>query len=1071
MKRRIRQLLALLLASGMLVTQLPMSPVAVQAEETSTETETGSEETGLTDDTVVATTDWNYANEHSDYCAYFYGETPLYQYVLTSLGLPSDTAQLTYGQVKEITTFIIPSEAEEDSSYSSISLLGMNKLLPNLEKFVTNQNVYGWEYIGAKVKDITINASDSRFDITELNDIFGQIENLTINAGSIYVNDHWDSDSSSYVYDTISSAPIKKLSLNGRTSTEVQDWIAGLEQLEELHLTNAHACKEQVDKYVSLKNLTVLDLSNNSSLQSIPDTVTELTNLTSLNLSGCGLNNIPDLSKMDSLTSLNLMNNENLIRVDVMKKVPEKFATDADWAKENFEPQNEVVTTGTNQSDYYIPDQTLYAELLENADQNKDGILTVAEAWGTSFLDLRSQDLNDVKDFTGLGTVFKNLTWLSIYKSFANADEEKSAAAELMKMKNLNYLDISAISQSTFDTICDNLTDLTGIKVYTSEEKGLDITGISKLSKLTSVDLYCNIAEGYTALNQLEQLNSLSLNADKGTLSDIQTALSRLTNLHLNYSAAVDEQDSVIFENLTNLNSLNIDIASRPSGDFELQTLNLEKLDQLTSLSVYGRVKEVILPEKADNMSSLTLSGYSNATSRGTMDNLDSLKNLSYLSIYGYEVKDFGEIAKLTQLYTLDLDNCGLEDTEGLGDLENLHSLTIANNDQLTTIAPDITKLTSLDRVYINDNDELTTVPDFLGNNENLSYIQIQGNWKLADIGTSISKLTQVYNLDLSCNALETLPDLSALCNENGLLYHSDNDNLDETSVYANRLQLYGNKLSKDTIKAAGLSDEFIKDENWMIKSTSRRYRDNSYSDLYYPDLTEAFILHELETNYTNSFTTDKDMTISAETIQYIQDKQKYCYISLISGEDAKLRTEYDIYYSNIENSKWDGQSGLELKAPKEDSIDVADYAKYFAGVTPLVGYVRSAVPDFVYESTQILGLAPGNYWIYHLNTSTGDMSLWTTTTINENAQWIYLGGTNDSNDIYFITPAGTYNNHNVSGVSSGMTVADKTGRTPVVQEKKLSENSWTYELTDAFKQLVEDAKDGDTLNVYVDDF
>ena len=269
-------------------------------------------------------------------------------------------------------------------------------------------------------------------------------------------------------------------------------------------------------------------------------------------------------------------------------------------------------------------------------------------------------------------------------------------------------------------------------------------------------------------------------------------------------------------------------------------------------------------------------------------------------------------------------------------------------------------------------------------------------------------------------------------------------------------------------ILAAELSEEFTNDENWLIRSTARRYGNKDYWGLYYPDLTEAFILRELEQNNSNSFVTDKDMTLSDETLQYIQDNERYCYITMISGEDAKIRTEYNINGSNIAES-WDGTSSVMLKAPKEDSVNVADYAQYFSGdVAPLLGYTKPDLPDFVGVSTQISGLDQGDYWIYLYDPSTGNMSMWSTITITENSQWVYFGSDN-SDSVYLVTPAGTYNNHNVSGVSSGMEAADLTGRTVLMEEKQLDENSYTYQVSEAFKQLVADAEDGATLKVYAD--
>ena len=161
MKKRSKQLFALLLSAGMLVTQFPSQMNVVYADNTAVESSDSTDESAdITDDTVIATNDYDwYYNNHGDadisHCTLIEGYNDIFYLVAKSLGISSqDNIKLTYGQVKGITDFEIPNE-ENDGYYSSVYVNGMENILPNIQKLTSNRMIYG--YTSAKLKELNVN--------------------------------------------------------------------------------------------------------------------------------------------------------------------------------------------------------------------------------------------------------------------------------------------------------------------------------------------------------------------------------------------------------------------------------------------------------------------------------------------------------------------------------------------------------------------------------------------------------------------------------------------------------------------------------------------------------------------------------------------------------------------------------------------------------------------------------------------------------------------------------------------------------------------------------------------------
>ncbi|MDY6156350.1 MAG: leucine-rich repeat domain-containing protein, partial [Agathobacter sp.] len=861
MKRRCKRLLALFLSVGMLATQFPSVNTTIMAD-TGTETsDSTSETTGISDDTVIATNDWDYADTHGSECVYISNYDSIFYIIAKKLNKSGSTINLTYGDVKGITEFTI---SDENTDRYYVNVDNLDKLLPNLTKLTTSKSVSGssslklheLNYVGNG--DYAGNVSEA-FDVSEL-------DRISVAGGYIDLGDK-------------KYPKLKTLSVTGKLN--IVDY-SQLQVIEELKITpyiykneendsyqytySTDFTQKNIDQISNLGTLKQLDLSGNTVLGNgyydstdkymylDLSALSELSGLESLNLSSCGLQQFPDIKNLDSLNNLYIYDNKDLIKAKVLKLVPEKFASDDKWVADNFISENEIVTMGDNKSDYYIPDKNLYAYLLKSADRNSDGILTVAEAWSVTYLNMDSNyndtDMGLVDDFSGLGDVFKNVTSLTI-SSYTKWAAQESLFNEISKFKDMtNLTSYTALYQKSLDTICSDLPELTYLYVYSAGK--LDMTNISKLSKLDYLHIGSDIknAGGINKLN----LSRLEMHFDDVKYSDISDVLGGLDYLQMSGNISDDMFDNI--NKLTNITSLHIEGGSEKNTDKTIDVSSLNKLEYL-SISSYGVISKIILPSDNSNLRYLHISGSSfEDNGQTTIDNLAKNTDLTDLTLNNCGVTDFDEIKNCTKLRSLDISYTGLTKTEGLENLENISDLEISNNSALKEISgldklnklstltisnnDSLSKLSStcefsnLIYLYIQDNDNLSEVDFDLGNAAKLERIFITENYKLTKVPDSISKLTTLKVLHLQNNALESLPDLSGLCTEKGLLSKGYYWN-DYSSYNNKRLEIFGNGFSADDITNAGITG-FTDDKNWVALSQTKR-TDNG--TLLYTGLTE----------------------------------------------------------------------------------------------------------------------------------------------------------------------------------------------------------------------------------------
>ena len=1090
MKKRSKQLFALLLSAGMLVTQFPSQMNVVYADNTAVESSDSTDESAdITDDTVIATNDYDwYYNNHGDadisHCTLIEEYNDIFYLVAKSLGISSeDNIKLTYGQVKGITDFEIPNE--ENDGYSSVNVNRMENILPNIQKLTSNCMIYG--YTSAKLKELNVNIpqySYSSFNLTDHFDV-SQLESFSYVGNNLYLN-------------TELCGTLKKLAVTGDLSMNGNDGsYADMANLEELHLNSllvddytsskSNLQQNDIDSLSKLEKLQTIDFSGTDSVGELDlSALAGMKSLKSLSVSNCNLQNDSfDFLGFTALDTLNVANNSNLIKALAIKKVPEKFASDEEWVHSNFSAENEVVTTGSNKSEYYVPDENLYAIIKNKADTNSDGILTVAEAWAVTHVDYdwynEANDLSKVTDFTGLGDVLKNASSLYL-PSDVYKQAMPSLIAEISKMQNLtDFTCYTSFNQEQFDALCDNLSKVSSVRISGDEE--LDLTNISKLTELTSLYIGSSNVKNASSLNSLMKLSSLDMNMSGIEYSEVKDILNRVSSLTINQVSTVSVLSNI--GQLTQLSSLYISTSYDMKDVIDgKMSLDLSKLSNLSYLNYngYNYINSITLPENADELDDVYVYVYNRDNEnfeRCELNNLDKCKKLKYLHLDGVALSDLDDLASCSELYTIQLDNTGINSLDGIKNLKDLNSLSLNNEPELKSVdllendrlydlsissCQQLSEVTGLDKLpnlaylTICDNSNLSKIECDMSGLSELKELTITGNRSLKAIPESISKLKGIKVLHLQNNALESLPDLSALCTKEGLLdtdyspryYYIGND---EEKKPVTKLRLYGNGLTRADIEAAKLSSDYMDDANWLIWSTTSQGKWNGY---IYSELTESYILYALERDGYNSmimdnttFTFKGDMTMSADALKYIQDCDKYSNISLnLISEDGNVVAHYNL--KDFVTNNWDKKSSFTFEAPRICNVD--DYASYFSK-KPLMAY------SFDYDDGVTTG---GNVGLYYSQGETSSYNIYMLDKKTKEKSYGYYWGIDSKYD-YIITDSDTRYYNNVQGVSSENQIVPLSDCGILVGDFVDG-----FVISDEFKNAVKNAADGATIKGYI---
>ena len=246
---------------------------------------------------------------------------------------------------------------------------------------------------------------------------------------------------------------------------------------------------------------------------------------------------------------------EESAKEDVVTTEVENVSTETSTEANETETIQEEMTVNNiiANDETGIPDAELYRWMLVFVDSNDDNVLTVEEA--EALEELRYSWSSPISSIKGI-EYFKNLKTISFDFHWKNSSQIKDISP-LTNLTNLTSLDLSG-NQIEDISLLTNLTNLTSLDLGNNQIT--DISALSNLKNLTTLNLSGNNITDISILKELTKLESLSLGGEysqKSQLSDISvlTNLTNLTNLSVSYAQVTDVR---ALTNLTNLTSLSL---------------------------------------------------------------------------------------------------------------------------------------------------------------------------------------------------------------------------------------------------------------------------------------------------------------------------------------------------------------------------------------------------------------------------------------------------------------------------------------------------------------------------------
>lgn len=410
-----------------------------------------------------------------------------------------------------------------------------------------------------------------------------------------------------------------------------------------------------------------------------------------------------------------------------------------------------------------FPDQAL-RNRISNYDTNKDGKLSAAENAAINQLYLSDSGMKNLKGIEKL----TNLNWITVYGS-------DCTSMDFSKNTKLAYINVS--NNKKVKTVKFPTKALTTVSLY--DNKVLKTSNLYSCKKLERLSVENCSKLGNLKVASYSKLKQLSLRGTCVTNVDVSK------NTKLEYLRCGGKISNL--KTSTKNKKLN---TVEVYGDSKLKTLNLSKLNNLSSINVTNAKIPMknIKVKKASKIKSMTYAGgpttavdfskykeLTNAIVGGkkvTSVKVSSNKKLQYLSVNSTKVKTINtsKNTSLRSLYANENNNITAISVSGLSKLE---SLSVYNSAALKSI-------------------------NFKGNNKLIS-LSLSGNKKLSSV--DVSGLTKLTNLYLSKNALTKL-DVSK--NKNLTSLYADYNKITAFSLDGNNnlryLSLYNNKLQTVTL-------------------------------------------------------------------------------------------------------------------------------------------------------------------------------------------------------------------------------------------------------------------------------
>lgn len=346
----------------------------------------------------------------------------------------------------------------------------------------------------------------------------------------------------------------------------------------------------------------------------------ELETITSLKLMTHKLDPINNLKGIENLTNLKALDTENLKIGDLSPLTELK----------KLESLNNIELDSFTQLENIGTIKTLKSLNLSGTKYYHHDISPIAELTNLEYLDISFLLNTKISNFS----TFKSLSNLKNLVIFAS---------------NINSLEF-----------LHDLTQLKSLSVYATKTID-DISCLSNLTALTSLNLSGNIISDISSLSNLTALTSLDLSGN--IINDI-SSLSNLTALtYLNLSNN-NINDASCLSNFTALT--NLDLSNSNIKDFS----GLSNLTALTKLNLRGnQIQDSITLDTLKNLKILELDN-NELSDLKFVQNLDSLKELY---VGHNKIKDISPLANMEKLEVLYLNNNNIQNIQPLKKLRHFY--------------------------------------------------------------------------------------------------------------------------------------------------------------------------------------------------------------------------------------------------------------------------------------------------------------------------------------------------------------------------------------------------------------
>ncbi|WDE10125.1 NACHT domain-containing protein [Thalassomonas haliotis] len=223
------------------------------------------------------------------------------------------------------------------------------------------------------------------------------------------------------------------------------------------------------------------------------------------------------------------------------------------------------------------------------------------------------------------------------------------------KPEILTHLSLVNCRLSSLENL-ERYQQLTSLTVHGSEIK--DVTAIGRLKKLTELYLELTKPEDFESLIQCHQLRKLGLFIDKQKIDiSLIARLKKLVQLNLNAGVFYGVR---ALNDLKNLETLSL------FGHMDVNLKELKLTNKLKSLSLARNIGSLEGIERAVNLEELRL--YFNAID--DLASLGALKKLSALDIHACPVSDLTPLAQLKKLKSLHLSKTQVKDLTPIAHLD-----------------------------------------------------------------------------------------------------------------------------------------------------------------------------------------------------------------------------------------------------------------------------------------------------------------------------------------------------------------------------------------------------------------